>query len=148
MLMVVTLISLMAAISYPSVTAGVDSLRINGAADSIAALMNLSLSRAERRQTGVEFTILPAEQAVVMVPADPTGAQRIDMPDGVVIEAVYPLVPGYDPRLPRQFFLMPGGAPPRITVVLLNGRGSRRIVSVDPVSGTPQIRRLGPGESM
>ncbi|MFN7921852.1 MAG: prepilin-type N-terminal cleavage/methylation domain-containing protein [Bryobacteraceae bacterium] len=148
MLMVVTLIALMAAVSYPSVTAGVDSLRINGAADSIASLINLSLARTERRQAGVEFTVLPAEQAVVMLPSDPSGAQRIEMPPGVVVEAVYPLVPGYDPRLPRRFFLLPGGAPPRITIVLLNGRGSRRIISVDPISGTPLIRRLGPGESM
>jgi len=42
---------------------------------------------------------------------------------------------------PRRVVLFPGGVAPRIGVEIANRRGTRRIVRVDPITGTPQIER-------
>ena len=77
MLVVVTLIALVAGLSFPSVSAGVDSLRLRSASDAIVGFLNTALARADRHQQVVEITVLPAENALVArshkeKPADPT----------------------------------------------------------------------------
>lgn len=145
--MVVMLISVMAAVSYPAISAGVDTLRLNQATDQIAALLNTAVTRAERRQMAVEVAVLPAEHAVLLLPADPAAARRFELPTGIEILAVLPATPE-GPRAGRRFLLLPGGAVPRVGVVLANGRGVRRVVSVDPISGVAQIRTLEPGANL
>jgi hypothetical protein len=144
MLVVVLLISLLVGISYPAMTAGIDSLRISTAASSIVSFLNAGLNRAERRQHAVEFTILPAERMIRMASADPGFIRDLRLPDGVIILAVLPQAPSLDETAPRQFLVHPAGTVPRMGVVLGNRRGDRRIVSVDPISGVPRIER---GES-
>jgi len=144
MLLVVMIVALLAGISYPSIAAGIDSLRIAGAASETAAILNAGLARADRRQQPVEVTILPAEGRIQLLSPDPGFARTLEMPPGVVIEAVLPpLFPSLsnDARQPRRFLLYPDGAPPRIGVVLADSRGSRRTVRIDPISGVPRIER-------
>ena len=59
--------------------------------------------------------------------------QRLSMPPGIVIEG----------DEPRRFLLFPGGAFPRITVVLRSEKGGRRSIQIDPVTAVPKIERLG-----
>jgi hypothetical protein len=134
------ILSVLAGISYPSMSAAIDSLRINNASTDVAAIFNTALNRAERRQHAIEVTILSAEGVILLASPDPRFHQRLDMLPGVSILAVLPEVPG-DPRLPRQFLLFPGGTVPRIGVLLGNTRGDRRLVRVDPITGIPQIER-------
>ncbi len=54
---VVAIIGLIAAISFPAVGAGLESIRLVSAADSIVAFLNSGLNRAERRQHPVEITV-------------------------------------------------------------------------------------------
>ena len=49
--MVVALVGMVAAIAFPSVTSGLDSVRLSSASDSIVSFLNAGLNRAERRQT-------------------------------------------------------------------------------------------------
>ena len=65
--------------------------------------------------------------------------RRLELPDGISIEAVLPLEPGADPGAPRQLILLPGGTAPRIGIQLRNRRGSRKIVRLDPMTGIPRI---------
>jgi prepilin-type N-terminal cleavage/methylation domain-containing protein len=141
MLIVVGLIALLAGISYPAMTAGIDSLRIGSAASSVVTFLNSGLNRAERRQHAVEFTIVPTERLLRMASAEPGFVRELRMPDGVAILAVLPPVPMLEEAAPRQFLVYPAGAPPRIGVVLGNRRGDRRIVSVDPITGVPRVER-------
>jgi hypothetical protein len=140
MLVVVMILSVLAGISYPSMSAAIDSLRINNASTDVVALLNTGLTRAERRQHAIEVTILPVEGTLLLASPDPRFHHRLDMPTGVSILAVLPEIPG-DPRLPRQFLLLPGGTVPRIGVLLGNTRGDRRLVRVDPITGIPRIER-------
>ena len=54
------------------------------------------------------------------------------MPAGIAIEG----------DEPRRFLLFPGGACPRIVVILHNEKGSRRSVRIDPVTAVPKIERV------
>jgi hypothetical protein len=56
----------------------------------------------------------------------------------VRIAGILPPAPFGDER-GRQFLIVPGGAAPRMGVVLENRRGTKRMVSVDPITGVPQV---------
>jgi hypothetical protein len=38
-----------------------------------------------------------------------------------------------------RILLMPGSAPPRITIDLYNEKGAHRVVRLDPVTGVPRV---------
>jgi type II secretory pathway pseudopilin PulG len=136
-MIVVALVSLLAGISFPAVTAGLETLRIKSAADGIAGLMNSALARAERRQQPVEVFISMADNSVQVRGVEPGVERRLDMPTGVRIAAILPPSPVQDPA-GRRFVLTPGGAVPRIGIVLVSARG-QRIVSLDPITGVPSV---------
>jgi hypothetical protein len=58
---------------------------------------------------------------------------RLTMPAGIVIEG----------DEPRRFMLFPGGAFPRITIILRSEKGGRRSIQIDPVTAVPKIQRIG-----
>lgn len=138
MLIVVGIIAILAGITFPSATSGIDSIRLASAADSVAAFMGAAVTRAERSQMMLEFTISKPENALYIRGINLE--KRLHLADGIVIAAVLPEVP-LDPAQPRRFLLYPGGAPPRIGVQLTNPRGGLRTVSLDPVTGVPVIER-------
>lgn len=142
MLIVVALVGLMVSITFPSVASGVDTLRLNGAADAVVAFFNEALNRAERRQQAVEITIEPRQRALVMRSTEPGFERRVELAQSVRIASVAPPAPEAEPDAARVFMLYPSGAVPRIAVELVNARGARRLVSVDPITGVPEIRRL------
>lgn len=141
MLIVVTLISLFAGLMFPSVTSGIDSLRIQQASDEISGFINTGLNRAERKQVLVEITINKPQNVILMYSTEPGFSKRLELPDGVRIVDVLPAEPA-NPDGPRRFLLYPGGSPPRFGVMLENRRGARRIVRVDPITGVPQVEKL------
>jgi prepilin-type N-terminal cleavage/methylation domain-containing protein len=141
-LIVVALISLFAGLMFPSVSAGIESLRLRQASDGIAGFLNRGLNRVERNRVVVEVTVNKAENSLVMYSTEPGFSRRLELPDGVRILDVLPPVP-QDPDAPRRFLLYPGGSPPRFGIEIENRRGARRIVRVDPVTGVPQIERVG-----
>jgi len=141
LVLVVAVVSLMAGITFPAISSGLESVRLSSASNSIVSFLNGALNRAERREQVMEVVISPNENRLWLYSAAPGFERELDMPEGVTIEAVLPeLEPPRDG--PRSFLLMPGGVPPRIGVQLRNRRGARRIVRVDPITGVPQIEVL------
>ena len=139
MLIVVTIIGLIAGISFPAVTSGIDSLRLASASDSLVSFLNGAMNRAERRQDVVEIAISIQDNAVSLTT---TGLSRkLEMPSGVTIKAVWPKFAA-NPDAPRRFLLLPGGAVPRLGIEIANRKGVRRIVRVNPMTGVPEIERL------
>lgn len=139
MLIVITLIALMAGISYPAIGAGLDGLRMASASDSISTFLSVGLNRAERREQLIEITISKPDNALFLRSADGF-ERRLDMPAGVRIADVLPETPA-DPDAPRRFLLYPGGALPRIGVHIVSSRGAQRTVWVDPITGVPGVER-------
>ena len=140
MMIVVSIIGLMAAISFPSVASGLDSLRLTSASESIVSFLNSGMNRAQRRQEGVEITISKTENAIMMRSPDPAFQRRLQIPEGVVISKIYPETPGIDEPA-RSYILYPGGTVPRFGIDIANKRGRHRIVRVDPITGIPQVEQ-------
>jgi prepilin-type N-terminal cleavage/methylation domain-containing protein len=143
MLIVVALISLFAGLMFPSVASGLETLRLQQASDGISGFLNIGLNRAERNRVVVEITIDKAQNALTMCSTEPGFSKRLEMPDGVRIVDVLPPAPE-DIIAPRRFLLYPGGSPPRFGVEIENRKNVRRIVRMDPVTGVPQVERVGP----
>lgn len=141
MLIVVALIGLLVGITFPSVTAGIDSLRISSASDSIVSFLNGALNRAERRQEVVEVEISLRENTLSLRSTRAGFTRTLELPEGVTIRAVLPPIPA-EPEASRYFLLYPGGAVPRFGVELVNRLGARRIVRVDPILGVPRVERV------
>jgi prepilin-type N-terminal cleavage/methylation domain-containing protein len=138
LLVVLILISLMAGIAFPSVSAGLESIRLSSASNSVVSFFNGALNRAERREEVMEIVISPKDNTLWMYSAKPGSERELHLPAAVRIEAVFPELAQPEDG-PRSFLLMPGGVTPRIGVQLVNRRGLRRIVRVDPITGVPQI---------
>ncbi|HLJ47775.1 MAG TPA: prepilin-type N-terminal cleavage/methylation domain-containing protein [Bryobacteraceae bacterium] len=141
MLVVIVLISILAGITFPTVSSGLESLRLNTAVNDVVTILDTGLNRAERRQQTIEVTISKAERALALRSVDGSFAKRLDLPDGITIAEILPPQPNADPDAPRTFFLYPGGTVPSIGVALLNRRGTQRIVRVDPMTGVPQVEK-------
>jgi prepilin-type N-terminal cleavage/methylation domain-containing protein len=137
MLIVVTLMALVAGLSYPSVSSGVDSLRLRSASDSIVAFLNTALDRADRRQQAVEIRISPRENSMTARSADLGFVRRLDVPDPVRIISVSPPAP-VAPDETRRFLIYPGGGAPRIGVEIATREGRKRLVSIDAFTGVPR----------
>jgi prepilin-type N-terminal cleavage/methylation domain-containing protein len=139
MLVVVTLISLAVAISFPAVTSGLDSLRLHQAVRDTVSLFDAGLSRAQRSQQVVEITVSPRENALWIRAPESQYERKMELPDGVSITRVLPGNLNEDDRGVRSFYLYPGGSVPRFGIEMRNRRGQRRVVSVDPITGVPRI---------
>ena len=88
----------------------------------------------------MEITVSMRENVLLLRSADGTFARKLEMPEGVRVDSVLPKSPGDSVEL-RHIILLPGSSAPRIGVQLVNRRGGRRIVSVDPITGVPKIER-------
>ena len=138
-LIVVALIAMIAAVSFPAIGAGLDTLRLRSASDSIVSFLNIALDHADRRQQAVEVIISPRENILLSRTADLGFSRRMDIPEQVRILSVLPVLSNArDPEEPRHFLLYPGGSVPGIGIEISTLRGQKRMVSVDPVTGSPR----------
>jgi len=140
LLVVVALISLMVGISFPALTSGIDSLRLNAATNGIVSFLNSGLDRAQRRQQVVEITVSKPENALEMRSSEADFYRKLSLPDGVSITHVLPELPD-NPDAPRTFDLYPGGTVPGFGIQLINRKNVERIVRVDPITGVPRVER-------
>lgn len=137
------LVGLIVAVSAPSVGAGLDSVRLRSASDSISSFLNGAVDHAERRQQPVEVVISPKEGRLSAFSNEANFTRELTLPDGIVIEAVLPLIAD-DPETVRRLVLMPGATVPGIGIQFANRRGIRRIVRLDPMTGFPRVESVNP----
>jgi prepilin-type N-terminal cleavage/methylation domain-containing protein len=144
MLIVVSLIALLTGLSYAPLAAGVETLRLRSASDVVLGFLSAAMDRAERKQAVVEVQILPVENVLLARTADQSFLKRVDLPEGMKIARITPELPGTDPRAVRRFLFYPGGAVPQIGVELVNSRGRRRIIRMDPLTGSARALEVMP----
>jgi prepilin-type N-terminal cleavage/methylation domain-containing protein len=142
MLIVVALIGLMVGIMFPSVSSGIETMRLNEASNQLVSFLNDALIRAERREQGVEISISKSEKSLTMRSPEPSVEKTVTLPQGISIAKILPEEHQQEEDQPRRFMVYPGGAIPRIGVEIVNGRGVRRLVRVDPITGIPRIERI------
>jgi type II secretory pathway pseudopilin PulG len=139
MVVVVSIIALVLAVLSPSMSSGLDSVRMASAADNVATFLNAAVNRAERRQQAVEIIISLKENKLIMISTEPGLARELKIPDGIQLEAVFPRLSEGDPNEVRRLLLQPGAAPPGIGIQLINGHKNRRLIRLDPMTGFPRI---------
>lgn len=139
MVVVVGIIGIIVAVLAPSMTAGLDSVRMASAADNVASFLNAAANRAERRQQAIEVVIAAKENRLVLLSNDAASDRELQLPDGIAIEGVLPR----DESLPadglRRILLLPGATIPGVGIQLVNSHGNRRVVRLDPMTGFPRI---------
>ncbi len=130
----------MVGISFPAITSGIDSLRLNAATNGVVSFLDYGLSRAERRQQMVEITISKPDNSLEMRSSEPGFYRKMQMPEGVSIVQVLPRLPEQS-TMPskRNFLLYPGGTVPPLGLQLINRRNVQRVVRVDPITGVPRV---------
>jgi prepilin-type N-terminal cleavage/methylation domain-containing protein len=138
MMIVVTLLAVAAGLTYPSVTGGLEGLRLRSAASSIAGFLNTALTRAEKKQQVIELWISPGENAMTARSPDQTFVRRLEIPLPAQIVSIRPEAPVRADE-PRRFLLYPGGTVPHIVIELAISGGRRRSVTVDPVTSAARI---------
>ncbi len=143
LVVVVAIIALMVGISFPAITSGIDSLRLNAATNGVVGFFNTGLNRAERRQQVVAITISKTENEITMRSTEPGFVRKLEIPQGVTITHIFPELPD-NLDAPRSFLLYPGGTVPHFGVQLMNRRNVERIVRVDPITGVPRVERVEP----
>lgn len=138
LLMVVAIIALLAGLTYPTASAGMDSIRLRSAGDEVAAFLYQAVGRADRRQEPVEITF-DKDHGVITSRGLKAGSEKeMALPDGIRIAGVLPETPGEDMHS-KSYLLLPGAAFPRISVVVENRKGNRRMVQLDPITGAPNV---------
>ena len=142
MLVVMTIIGLVAGLSFPAVSAGVDSVRMRSATDSVSSMLNGAANRAERHQVAVEIVISPKENRIALYSSEPGFTRELTMPAGITMEAVLPPEP--EEEGPRHLLLMPGSSVPGIGIQLGNRHGAHRLVRLDPMTGFPRVESVNP----
>jgi prepilin-type N-terminal cleavage/methylation domain-containing protein len=141
MMIVVAIIAIITGISFPSIAAGLDNLRIGASAAGVAGFLDAAAANADRRQAVVEIVISRPDNALLLRSTDPALAKRFDLPEGTRIERVLPEVPSIGRDQARRFVIYPGGAVPAIGVEIVNERGSRRLVRIHPITGVAVIEK-------
>lgn len=136
MLVVAVIIAVIVSISTPSITAGIDAVRLSTATSSVSAFLNSASNLAERREQPVELII--AAKSLTFVSTDPSTRREFAVPDGIAMEPVSAL-PSEDAEGISRWLFMPGGAVPSVAIRLTNQHGGRRTVRLDPMTGFPRV---------
>ena len=142
MVVVVAIIALIVGLSFPAASAGLESVRMVSAADSVATFLNAAVNRAERHQQPVEVVIFAREGRLALYSNEPGFTRELKMPDGVAIEAVLPAEEGGDATQPRRILFIPGATIPGISIQLGNRRNTHRRVRLDPMTGFPRVESV------
>ncbi len=144
LLMVVAIIALLAGLTYPTASAGMDALKLRSAGDEVAAFLYQAVGKADRRQEPVEIVFQKAEGVITSRGLRPDSERELTLPEGIRMVAVLPEPPGFD-QPARSYFLLPGAAFPRIAIVIANRKGNRKVVRLDPITGAPSVAAMENG---
>jgi len=139
MLVVMCIVGLIVGVAMPSISAGLDSVRLATATSSVSGFLNAAVTRVERRRQPIEVVILPQENRIAIYSNEPGFTRDLIMPDGVTIERVLPEEISGDAGRERRILLLPGSTTPAMGVQLANRHGTRRIVRLDPMTGFPHV---------
>jgi type II secretory pathway pseudopilin PulG len=142
MLVVMCIVGLIIGVTMPSISAGLDSVRLATATSSVAGFLNAAATRVERRRQPIELVVLPQENRIVIYSNEPGFTRDLTMPDGVTIERVLPEELYEEAGSARRILLLPGATPPGIGVQLANRHGTRRLVRLDPMTGFPHVEKV------
>ncbi len=119
MLVVMSLIGLLASVATPSVTAGMETVKLRSSAERLAATLRMARERAVRTRHYFQVTVDPQTRRVELRDLEGDFARDWEMPETISVKLDQPLL--------SQF--APDGSVPALHVELENSR--KRLISVD-----------------
>lgn len=136
LLVVMTIASVLLALVFPSIRAGMGTLELRSSAQRLAAASKYARDQAIYRQRPFELEIDTDAKTVAVF--DSNGSSRsFDLPADVRVAAILPS-PDDAPSRILRFVFSPDGSTIPFQVVLENPR--RRIeISADPLTGFPKV---------
>jgi prepilin-type N-terminal cleavage/methylation domain-containing protein len=134
MLIVVAIIGTIASVSFPALTSGLAGVRLSSASSEVASFLTSSMNNVERREQAAAIVLSPKENRldVFTAASGEKPARTYQPPSSIAFEG----------DEPHRYLLFPGGAFPRISLVLRNEKGARRSIEIDPVTAVPQVHRI------
>jgi prepilin-type N-terminal cleavage/methylation domain-containing protein len=145
MLVVVAVIAIVVGVSIPSISAGLDSIRLASSGDAIASFLNSAVTHAERSERPVVVAI-SLKEGTILADGGDGYTRRFEMPQGITMDKLLPEAAGEGEEasgeVARTILFLPGGATPALGVEYSNRHGARRRVQLDPMTGFPRIENV------
>ncbi len=116
LLVTLAIISLIVSIAYPSMTTGIDGIRLRTSVDNIATLFTEARNMSDRFQTPVQITVAPGEDRLHAATIDGVWQKIYELPDRVHIVI---------PRDAGTVVLFPGSPTPGLRILLEAEYGGR-----------------------
>lgn len=135
LLVALAIAGMIMAISFPSVTTGLDGVRLQTTARRVAAFVNVARGEADREQLPVEILIDLDRNRISAATATRSWERSMGIEEGIRLAAVWPEA---EARM-RRFMVIPGVPAPRFRMQLDSRRGRSVTVALDPLTGVPQI---------
>jgi prepilin-type N-terminal cleavage/methylation domain-containing protein len=126
LLVVVAIIGLMTAISFPTLTTGLDGFRLRAAVDRAASLFQQARQEADRRQKPVQLTADPRVNELRALAVDSSWREALVFKDGIRIVT---------PAAEQHWILYPSTPPPQVRLLLEAQTGGRRGFSINVFTG-------------
>jgi general secretion pathway protein H len=141
LLVVMTIASILLAVVFPSIRAGISTLQLRSTAQRLAAASKYARDQAIFRQRPYELEIDPDSRTIAVL--DSSGNSRsFDLPADVHVAEVLPAQEN-DTSPIRRFLFSPDGSTVPFQIALENPR--RRIeISADPLTGFPKVSDITP----
>ena len=129
LLVAMTIVALMVSISYPTMTRGLDGIRLKTAVDRAGTFFNAARQAADRRQEPVQFTVDPEGNQLTTLSAD--GAWE----DSFVLDESTEMA---FPSKVQSLILYPGDPPPEFRLLLRSPDGATAGLKINVFTGVPE----------
>jgi general secretion pathway protein H len=139
LLVVAAIASILLALTFPSIRAGMNTLSLRSSAQRLASAAKFARDQAIYRQRPFALEIDPDAGSITVI--DSAGeSHSFDLPDGVHVGAMLPQQSQPGKRV-RSFIFTPDGASPVLDITLETAR-QRVQVSTDALTGFPRVTEL------
>jgi len=134
MLVVLAIIAIAGAVVFPSITSGLETVRLRTTAERLGSTFRFARETALYRQAICQVTVDPERQMVSLEEINPRqpAASRLRN---------WELPPEVRADIPRAgvYIFAPDGGGPEIRLVLRNSRGRTALVELDVLTGLPKV---------
>lgn len=139
LLVVAALASILLALVFPSIRAGMSSLALHSSAQRLASAAKFARDQAIFRQRPFQLEI-DVEGGTITVFDSGGESRSFELPAGVRVGAILPVESQTQSQI-RRFLFSPDGVTARFDITLETAR--RRVqVTTDPLTGFPRVRDL------
>ncbi len=132
MLVVMTLIGLLASVVTPSVTAGMETVKLRNSAERLASTLRLARERAVRTRHYFQVTVDPQARRVELRDLEGDFARDWILPETIAVKVDHVLL--------YQF--APDGSVPSLHVDLENSKRRTVSVEMDAFTALPAVKEL------